>query len=517
MGSDHRDNAAAEGVGQKVRLAHSSGMGRRVPRFLANRGIMLPYVLGLACFYAWNLVDIYLFPIVPPTQFVDSQLSSTVLGAICNASGYLLVALVLSKRWHFSFMAGIAAVLASLTTFAALVLTACGAIDTAASVSLYRGAGRVFAAPVIVAWGMRYSSLDAYSITTLSLSGFCVALLICLALVPLPIPARGVLFALLLPISMFVHHGLTSGSADGGEQRGSHAVEGVPVAMRRPSFVAEIWRVMVVFVLFGIVTWTIMLDARMGVWASQGTPESLGIATIVGSLAIMVVLLVICLATGGTFTVSYVSKLVLPLVFSGVLFAVAFNYYSGVGSALVSVGYTCFDLFVFVLVASLCARCAARPGMAFGLYRAIESAVPLGALALITLRERLFAVGDDVLVYSLAALCALMLLASALLDGQGIFRRDRLNPAIDYPAAEAHLFADQCMMAIERYGLTKREAEVMCLVARGRSVPHIAERLAISRSTVKTYVARIYQKMSVNDRQEMLDAIEAIAPLEDGA
>lgn len=47
-------------------------------------------------------------------------------------------------------------------------------------------------------------------------------------------------------------------------------------------------------------------------------------------------------------------------------------------------------------------------------------------------------------------------------------------------------------------------------MVRGRSVPHIAERLCILRGTVKTHITRIYQKFNVRDRQEMIDAIEQI-------
>ena len=48
-----------------------------------------------------------------------------------------------------------------------------------------------------------------------------------------------------------------------------------------------------------------------------------------------------------------------------------------------------------------------------------------------------------------------------------------------------------------------------------RSVPHIAERLYLSRGTVKTHIARIYQKLGVGDRQEMIDCIESLELPED--
>ena len=46
---------------------------------------------------------------------------------------------------------------------------------------------------------------------------------------------------------------------------------------------------------------------------------------------------------------------------------------------------------------------------------------------------------------------------------------------------------------------------------RGRSVPHISQRLFISRSTVKTHISHLYEKLGVSDRQEMIDVIESIS------
>jgi DNA-binding NarL/FixJ family response regulator len=50
--------------------------------------------------------------------------------------------------------------------------------------------------------------------------------------------------------------------------------------------------------------------------------------------------------------------------------------------------------------------------------------------------------------------------------------------------------------------LSKRELEVLNLLARGFSFIEIGEILKISRSTVATYVKNIYQKLEVNSRSE---------------
>ncbi|MDK2784703.1 MAG: hypothetical protein PWQ41_1671 [Bacillota bacterium] len=51
-------------------------------------------------------------------------------------------------------------------------------------------------------------------------------------------------------------------------------------------------------------------------------------------------------------------------------------------------------------------------------------------------------------------------------------------------------------------GLTAREQEVLCLIARGQSNKEIGKTLAISEKTVKNHVTSIFRKIGVDDRTE---------------
>lgn len=66
----------------------------------------------------------------------------------------------------------------------------------------------------------------------------------------------------------------------------------------------------------------------------------------------------------------------------------------------------------------------------------------------------------------------------------------------------------QCTLVAKRYFLTMREAEVMELIARGNSVPSMAEALIISENTVRTYCKRLYTKLDVHKRKDLLSMLD---------
>lgn len=70
----------------------------------------------------------------------------------------------------------------------------------------------------------------------------------------------------------------------------------------------------------------------------------------------------------------------------------------------------------------------------------------------------------------------------------------------------------QCRRVSDEYGLSTRETEVMELLGRGRSGPAIADELFISENTVRTHIKRIYAKVGVNKKQELLEILERTSP-----
>lgn len=69
-------------------------------------------------------------------------------------------------------------------------------------------------------------------------------------------------------------------------------------------------------------------------------------------------------------------------------------------------------------------------------------------------------------------------------------------------------FRRGCDYLIEKGNLTKREGEILYLLAKGASVAHIEEKLFITSSTVATHMKHIYQKLDIHSRQELYDRVE---------
>ncbi|MEG0759835.1 MAG: helix-turn-helix transcriptional regulator, partial [Raoultibacter sp.] len=108
----------------------------------------------------------------------------------------------------------------------------------------------------------------------------------------------------------------------------------------------------------------------------------------------------------------------------------------------------------------------------------------------------------------------LLLFLSLLLIASMMVLVRRIDPSSKYskasptnvsPAKSAlvnyHAFA-------ESQGLTPRQTEVLGYLAIGRSNAYIAKQLNISENTAKAHVGKIYERLNVHCRDELLDLLE---------
>jgi DNA-binding CsgD family transcriptional regulator len=124
-------------------------------------------------------------------------------------------------------------------------------------------------------------------------------------------------------------------------------------------------------------------------------------------------------------------------------------------------------------------------------------ALALAAWALQWLEYRYLARAFSTEIY--VALVALAFVALGLWAGR------RLTPGrapADFQRNDA---------AIRSLGLTARECEILELLASGRSNKEMARALGISPNTVKTHVARLYEKLEVQNRMLAVEKARGLA------
>ena len=90
-------------------------------------------------------------------------------------------------------------------------------------------------------------------------------------------------------------------------------------------------------------------------------------------------------------------------------------------------------------------------------------------------------------------------------EGGPVAEREPVTPEGDegVPAE----IAAYCQALAADYGLTPREAEILALVALGRSAKYISEELMVSYNTTRTHVRHIYEKLNIHSKQELIDLV----------
>ena len=118
-------------------------------------------------------------------------------------------------------------------------------------------------------------------------------------------------------------------------------------------------------------------------------------------------------------------------------------------------------------------------------------ALAAGALLLQWLQYHIWIRDHSIEMY--AGLIAAAFLALGVWAGSRLFRRQPSAPAFE-PNTRAQ----------SSLGISDRECEVLRLLAAGRSNKEIAGQLDVSPNTVKTHIARLFEKLNVARRTEAI-------------
>ena len=180
--------------------------------------------------------------------------------------------------------------------------------------------------------------------------------------------------------------------------------------------------------------------------------------------------------------------------------------FPGLGSVLVSLGYACIDLMMWTYAFDCVRVLKVNPVSFVGVLRAI---MMVGVLAGLFASPWLLGEGPGSHRYGIGATAVAYLLvigAIVLMDEKG---SQGFWSVLNRARAEAGEDPSRRLRAIsDAFGLTKRESEIMGLLVSGRSAPYIAEELFIAVSTVKYHSSRVFAKLGVHSKQELISFYE---------
>ena len=257
-------------------------------------------------------------------------------------------------------------------------------------------------------------------------------------------------------------------------------------------------------------------------FASAG---GIGEATFAGVAIVMVAVAVASVALLGAAKIDLAYKLVVPLMAAGLLLLP----FLGAGQetlAAVAImsGYILFEMYVWASLVDRASNVSAPTALVFGLGK---SGMNVGLVAgtfvgfyfgssssMLLVGVLVFIVYLFIVMENAASPGIGVALSPSLVDqnAQGDVAPGKVTIA---EAAQMNLsevfnamLDDVCAAVSETYGLSKREAQVLALLARGRSLQSIADALCVAYSTVKTHTDRIYAKTGVHSRQELIDLLE---------
>lgn len=176
-----------------------------------------------------------------------------------------------------------------------------------------------------------------------------------------------------------------------------------------------------------------------------------------------------------------------------------------IAQAIITGGFRCVDIITWImLLLSISGSSALTSVRAFALWRGLGClGCYFGYLMGDIIVEH--SILDSIGLVPISILLLLFLMAATAISLQ-FFRQTDITGNTAEPIRDN--LATSYEAISRQYKLSKREAQVFELLCSGRSVPYIAEKLVIAPSTVTTHVQRIYRKLDVHNKQELIDFAE---------
>ncbi|HBT95904.1 MAG TPA: helix-turn-helix transcriptional regulator [Coriobacteriia bacterium] len=239
------------------------------------------------------------------------------------------------------------------------------------------------------------------------------------------------------------------------------------------------------------------------------------------------------------FNLALTYRLALPIMVAGFVgIALCAKSQVALSVLLINIGYNFFDILIWILLADIVIRRALQPLRVFG----------AGVAFMFVGMALGYFIGDiidshilqgDIQITVVAMMCVLSLVMVAFLvvpegsvfgflHGHRPLQSEADTRDVGVSAGEAGAGAEgttqraagaesddfgsrldaNCEAVAVAYGLTRREKEVLVLLAHGRTLNIITRDLTIATGTARSHMEKIYRKLGVHKQQELIDLVE---------
>lgn len=368
---------------------------------------------------------------------------------------------------------------------------------------------------LLMSYGVSFGQCDIATITTCTAAALVVGMAVYALLFEMAtvVPAAALVITALLPLGecycLYKNSSVLTDRLEFSQ---------ITLKVRRTSFTL---RIGIPSLLFGFVLGTMRTSALSVLSGAENS--SVRILIIAGACIFSSVLMMIILLTQKQ-GLNFLFRPLTPLI---ALILLCFSLYAGEASAAWTLillgGYLLFENAMWINYSDITQRYRLSPFIVFGSGR--------GALALGTLigvfATNVYGPGlieqHIVLIFILTAI----LLAYVTLPQEDDIRQllihesesavGSIGDAPDKTASGGQparspsgWFKRKCAAIADIYLLSRRETEVLFLLAKGRNAAYIQERLYISEGTARTHMRHIYRKLNIHTQQELIDMIDSL-------
>lgn len=204
-------------------------------------------------------------------------------------------------------------------------------------------------------------------------------------------------------------------------------------------------------------------------------------------------------------------SVVLPVSAAGfLLLPLIWNAAGGIVNAFAQVGAMVAGIILWCMLADAAHRTRTSPVLMFAVALTVTNVSQLAGTLVGYAQAGTLRQGDIALTaIALVSVYLLLMAAIVLFRSRGAGTASfAVETAEDFAAVSPEeALSQRCAVLAERYGFTPREGDIFLLLAQGYTMPAVSERLFVSENTVKSHVKRIYQKLGIHTRGELIDLV----------